>query len=330
VQGGALVGKYRLQQELGSGGMGIVWLAVHSVSEQLAAIKILHPEFCDQEDIVQRFFNEARAAGAVQDRGIVEIFDFGFTHEGRAYIVMEHLVGESLDARLRREGKLAPGLALRIARDVASSLGSAHARGIVHRDLKPENVFMTRDPEAPGGERTKILDFGIAKLEWAHVKTRTAAVLGTPTYMSPEQCRGASDLDCRSDVYSVGCLLFALLAGFPPFYAEGAGAMFLMHLQHPPPTIASRGVEVPQEVEALIARCLEKLPANRYTSGTELAAAIDAIAQPIISPPPAVVAQATAHVGLPTPPPAQRLWLVAAVVMLAGVVAAIVIAVAAG
>ena len=140
-------------------------------------------------------------------------------------------------------------------------------------------MFLVRDPDAPNGERAKVLDFGIAKLEWSsNVKTRTAAVMGTPMYMSPEQCRGEKDLDHRSDVYAMGCVLFALLAGFPPFFAEGAGQVFLMHLQTPPPTVASRAVTVPAAVEALIARCLAKQPAQRYADGIELADELDRFA----------------------------------------------------
>src|SRR5574338_463142 len=161
---GAQIGAYRILDQLGEGGMGTVWRAEHMSIGRKAAVKMLHGEYSHRPEIVQRFFNEARAATQISDPGIVQIFDFGTTPTGHAYIVMELLDGEALDRRLQRVGTLGVHDALRIMRQVASTLGAAHARGIIHRDLKPENIFMVRDPAVPGGERPKILDFGIAKL----------------------------------------------------------------------------------------------------------------------------------------------------------------------
>src|SRR5262245_23764831 len=210
---GAVVGAYRLVRQLGAGGMGEVWLAEHTMIGRRAAIKVLHEAVSRRPEIVGRFFNEARAATAISDPGIVQIFDFGQHTTGDAFIVMEMLEGETLELRLRRSGALRVPDALRLLRQVAASLGAAHARGIVHRDLKPDNIFVVPDPEAVGGERTKILDFGIAKLagQGVGVKTQTSAVMGTPTYMSPEQCRGAGEVDQRSDIYSLGCILYEIL-----------------------------------------------------------------------------------------------------------------------
>src|ERR1700755_3224491 len=191
---GTQVGVYRLLQQIGEGGMGAVWLAEHTMLGRRAAIKLLHPMFNAEQDIVGRFFNEARAATAISDPGIVQIFDFGHHIDGTAYIAMEALDGEALDKRLSRLGRLSIGDAMRIMRQVASTLGVAHARGIIHRDLKPENIYLVRDPEVAGGERAKVLDFGIAKLTGDIAmgsQTQTSAVMGTPAYMSPEQCRGA-------------------------------------------------------------------------------------------------------------------------------------------
>jgi serine/threonine-protein kinase len=253
--------------------MGEVWLASHALLGRQAAIKLLHPSFTAREDIVTRFFNEARAATAIADPGIVQIFDFGYAG-ATAYIVMELLAGETLDARLRTR-VLSVTDALRIVRQVASSLGAAHGAGIIHRDLKPENIFLVRDPEVIGGERAKILDFGIAKLaEHDGPKTVTAAVMGTPTYMSPEQCRGAGRVDARADVYSLGCVLFTILTGHPPFLGEGIGDLIVKHMSEPAPPISSHRPDVSPAVEALIARCLEKDPSRRYASGSELALAI--------------------------------------------------------
>ena len=259
--------------------MGEVWLAEHAMLGRRAAIKVLRAEYSSRAEIVTRFFNEARAATAIADPGIVQIFDFGHHSDGSAYIVMELLDGEPLDKRLARHGRLPVPDALRIMRQVASSLGAAHARGIVHRDLKPENIFLVRDPEVSGGERAKLLDFGIAKLagDSAGVKTQTAAMMGTPTYMSPEQCRGAGQVDQRSDVYSLGCVLFALVVGRPVFDAEGVGEIIAMHLREPAPRASARATDISPAVDALIARCLEKDPDQRFTSGAELASAIDAL-----------------------------------------------------
>jgi hypothetical protein len=281
---GTQVGAYRVLQQIGKGGMGSVWLAEHVMLGRRAAIKLLHPMYSARPDIVTRFFNEARAAAAISDPGIVQIFDFG-QHEGTAYIAMELLDGEPLDQRLRRLVRLPLPDALRIMRQVASTLGVAHARGIVHRDLKPENVFLVRDPEVIGGERAKILDFGIAKLTGdPNVQTNTSTVMGTPTYMSPEQCRGAGHVDQRTDVYSLGCLLFALVTGAPPFVAEGSGEVIAMHLREPPPAPSSRLFGLPPEIDALVLRCLAKDPAQRFASATELAAAIGEIAGSASSP----------------------------------------------
>jgi serine/threonine-protein kinase len=277
---GVQIGGYRVIRQIGEGGMGAVWVAEHAMLGRRAAIKILHPSYSTRQDIVTRFFNEARAATAISDPGIIQIFDFGFHTDGSAYIVMELLDGEPLDRRLQRLGALPVGDALRICRQVASAVGAAHARGIVHRDLKPENVFVVRDPEVPGGERSKVLDFGIAKLAGdlgAQQKTSTSAVMGTPLYMSPEQCRGAGKVDQRSDVYSLGCVLFALVTGHAPFSAEGTGEIIMQHMIEPPPRPSTRSLGVPPEVDDLILRCLAKDPAARFASGAELAAALDAL-----------------------------------------------------
>src|SRR5262249_49239435 len=163
---------------------------------------------------------------------------------------------------------------LRICRQVASAVGAAHARGIIHRDLKPENIFMVRDPEVVGGERAKVLDFGIAKLAGElgaqQQKTSASAVMGTPHYMSPEQCRGAGKVDQRSDVYSLGCVLFALVTGHAPFTAEGTGEIIMQHMIESPPRPSTRALGVPAEVDELILRCLAKNPSERFESGTEL------------------------------------------------------------
>jgi serine/threonine-protein kinase len=280
IDQGAQVGSYRILQQIGQGGMGAVWRAEHVMLGRHAAIKVLHPTFTTDQTVVTRFFNEARAATAIADPGIVQIFDFGYHTDGSAYIVMELLNGEPLDKRLKRFGTLQPLEALRVIRQVAASVGAAHARGIVHRDLKPENVFLVHDAEVPGGERAKVLDFGIAKLasdqyQDIGVKTKDTSVIGTPIYMSPEQCKGAGMVDSRSDIYSLGCVLFSLIAGRPPFLAAGLGEIFVKHMMEPTPSLAGVVAGVGPELDQLIGKCMAKEPAHRFANGTELALALD-------------------------------------------------------
>ena len=280
IDEGTQVGAYRLVEQIGQGGMGQVWLAEHTLLRRRAAIKVLRPSVSESEEMVTRFFNEARATTAISDPGIVQIFDFGHHTDGSAYIVMELLDGETLDKRLDRVGQLSVDDALRFMRQVASSLGAAHDCQIVHRDLKPENIFLVRDHEVPGGERAKILDFGIAKLNQDPfaLKTQTAALIGTPMFMSPEQCRGAGHVDQRSDIYSLGCVLFNLLTGRPPFDAAGMGEIIAKHLCEPPPRLSRFLPGASPELEALIARCMAKEPADRFDNGARLADAIEALA----------------------------------------------------
>ncbi|HET7500119.1 MAG TPA: serine/threonine-protein kinase [Kofleriaceae bacterium] len=292
---GVRIGGYRLLRQIGEGGMGVVWMGAHSVLGRRAAIKVLRPEYSMRHDIVTRFFNEARAATAISDPGIVQIFDVGHHTDGSAYIVMELLDGESLDSRLKRSGVIPVGSALRMCRQIASSVGAAHARGIIHRDLKPENIFIVRDPEVAGGERAKILDFGIAKLAGdvgTRLQTQASAIIGTPPYMSPEQCRGGGEVDRRSDIYSLGCVLFALVTGHPPFRAKAPGVLLMQHMTDPPPQPSACAPDLPAEIDGLILRCLAKDPDERFDSGLELALAID----PLVALP--AIANAT-----PPPPP---------------------------
>ena len=228
----------------------------------------------------------------------MQIFDFGHHTDGSAYIVMELLDGEPLDKRLKRQGTLSIQEALRIMRQVSGSLGAAHARGIVHRDLKPENIYLVRDPEVLGGERAKILDFGIAKLGGDQaVKTNTSAVMGTPTYMSPEQCRGAGGVDQRSDVYALGCVVFTLITGRPPFDADGIGDIIAMHLREPAPVPSSRLASVPREIDQLILTCLAKDPAHRFASATALSAALGSLVTTLSGTGSALPAAGSAHFG---------------------------------
>ena len=197
---GTTVGSYRIVSKLSVGGMGTVYKAEHTLIGKQAAVKVLHPELSSSRDIVNRFFNEAKSTTSIKHPGIVEVFDFGYMPSGHAFLVMEFLEGMSLARRIKTAGKMGEGEAAMLLRGVCSALHAAHAKGIVHRDLKPDNLFLVPDPDSAMGERPKILDFGIAKLTdigLAGTATKTGAVMGTPTYMSPEQCRGTGEVDHR-------------------------------------------------------------------------------------------------------------------------------------
>ncbi len=272
----SFIGQYRILGELASGGMGTVLLGEHRLLGRRAAIKTLLPMLSAQPELVERFFTEARATSAIADPGVVQIYDFGYHVDGTAYIVMELLDGESLAERLVRRGRLSIAEALRIARQCAGSLAAAHARDIVHRDLKPDNIYLVRDPEASGGERPKLLDFGICKLrgERSGTQTRTGTTFGTPAYMSPEQCRGAGELDTRSDIYALGCVLFQMLTGRPPFADDAPGEIMVSHLRDDPPAPSTIVPELWPELDELVLRCLAKAPCDRFASMVVVQAAI--------------------------------------------------------
>ena len=273
---GQVIGQYRVTGVLGEGGMGIVYAAQHTLLDRPAAIKVLLPKLSGEQEIVHRFFNEARAATAIRHPGIVEVYDFGWTQDGAAFIVMEYLQGESLRARCKR-GPIRWSTSLALARQVAGALAAAHAKGIVHRDLKPDNIFLVPDSEVPGGERIKLLDFGIAKLAGpssGQHKTRTGMVIGTPAYMAPEQCRGIA-VDGRADLYALGCILFELCTGEPPFFGEGEGDVLVAHISTPPPKMDTLASGIPKEVDSLVQRLLAKAPADRIQTADELIQLID-------------------------------------------------------
>jgi serine/threonine-protein kinase len=274
---GETVGNYRITGALSSGGMGAVFRAEHVLIGKPAAVKVLLPEYSSNRDIIARFFNEARATTAIRHPGIVEIFDFGHHASGRAFIVMELLEGESLASRLARDGRVPEPIAVGLARSIAGSLTAAHAAGIVHRDLKPDNVFLVRDPDVPGGERPKLLDFGIAKLtagSGAGSGTRTGALMGTPAYMAPEQCRGAGDVDARADLYALGCILYEMVCGAPPFTGEGPGEVMAGHLLLEPPPPRTLAPALSPAVEDVIVRLLAKQPRDRFATADEVIAAL--------------------------------------------------------
>ena len=268
---GLQIGNYRLEAEIGHGGMGSVYRARHLLLARVAAVKILHPHLSGDASMVQRFLNEARAVNDIRHPRIVEVMDAGQLASGTPYFVMEHLAGESLAARLRQAGRLPPAVAVGIARQIAGALGAAHARGIVHRDLKPENVFLCDGGGGGGDPSVKVLDFGIAKLRadlaGGGAETRlTGGLLGTPQYMAPEQWRTGVVADPRIDVYALGLIVFEMLSGTPPFVGDSWVDLLHLHISATPPRLQERGVEVPAALEAVVRRALAKEPDDRLPS----------------------------------------------------------------
>ncbi|HEV8320308.1 MAG TPA: protein kinase [Myxococcota bacterium] len=274
---GKSFGNYRLTRQLGEGGMGTVYLGEHPLIGKKVALKVLHSDLARDEDIVARFFTEARAVCRIGHEHIVDIIDFGKTPEW-TYFVMEYLDGEALAATLQREGALPVARAVKIASQTASALSASHKLGIVHRDLKPENIFITK--RGSDVDFVKVLDFGIAKLTGdaassSSHKTRAGVLLGTPYYMSPEQCEGRREIDHRADVYSLGVIIYEMLTGEVPFGGDAIGQILAQHLTAKPSPPSKLKPGLPKALEAVVLRCLEKAPADRYANMDELATALD-------------------------------------------------------
>lgn len=269
-------GGYTVVRQIGAGGMGAVYLAEHRRIERKVAVKVLLPEYSNNQDMLVRFFAEARAASIIKHPGFVEILDCDVHPNGRAYIIMEFLEGESLGACLERNRSLAndfPSL-IRIAADMANAMTAAHENGIVHRDLKPDNVFLALDPRTPGAV-VKILDFGIAKLvstTGIGSQTQAGMLLGTPRYMSPEQCRGQGGINHLADIYSMGCMLFEMVCGRPPFDSDNPAELIAAHLTQEAPRASQFEPRVPQALDDLIARLTAKDTARRVQSMAEIEA----------------------------------------------------------
>jgi serine/threonine-protein kinase len=273
--GATLAGRYTLSREVGRGGMGVVYQAEHIGLGKRVAVKLLLDTYSEDREVLARFHQEARTSTRIGHENIIDISDLG-EHSGRSFIVMEFLEGRDLAAVLHEEILLAPERALPILRQICLGLDAAHQKGVIHRDMKPENVFLT----ARGGVRdfVKVMDFGISKIKAAHEQdvrlTQTGALIGTPLYMAPEQALGRTDVDHRVDVYSVGIMMFEMLCGKPPFEAPTYVGLLAQHLNDTPPRPRKLRPELPPHLEPIMMRALEKDPARRWPSLSELAVAL--------------------------------------------------------
>jgi tRNA A-37 threonylcarbamoyl transferase component Bud32 len=275
--GAVLADRYQIIRRIGEGGMGAVYEAKHTVIGKRVAVKVLLEKFLAKSDFVARLLQEARLASSIGHEHIVDVTDFGTTTDGRSFVVMEFLDGESLAELAMREAPLPIERSLGIARQVASALGAAHAKGIFHRDVKPENIYLVKRGDA---DFVKVVDFGISKAVKpggdeggeSYRLTHTGLLLGTPLYMSPEQARGEEDLDHRVDIWALGILLYECLTGEVPFRASnylGIISQVLTHVPTPPSKLRPE-LGIYDAVETVVMRAMEKDRARRYQTMAEV------------------------------------------------------------
>ncbi|MBP6840910.1 MAG: serine/threonine protein kinase [Kofleriaceae bacterium] len=280
--GTTLAGRYKIERKVGQGGMGAVFEGINTSIGRKVAVKVLLDKYARREAIVARLEQEARLATTIGHEHIIDMLDFGQTDDGRTFVVMEYLEGESLAECLHRETRLPEQRILRLALQVASALGAAHAKGIVHRDIKPENVFLLQRKDT---DFVKVVDFGISKSlrasdpgeEGAQRLTQTGMVLGTPLYMSPEQARGDDDLDHRIDIYALGVIMYEAATGRVPFLGNNYLAVISQVLSDDATPPRELRPDLSEEFEAIVQRALEKDRDRRYQSMAELAADLGAL-----------------------------------------------------
>jgi serine/threonine-protein kinase len=273
-----LADKYRVERVLGRGGMGVVVAATHVELDQRVALKFLLPEAMESMEVVERFAREARAAVKIESEHVARVIDVGKLENGLPYMVMEYLNGRDLAAELDDHGKLTIENTLDYVLQACEAIAQAHALGIIHRDLKPANLFVITRPD--GTSSIKVLDFGISKVSLTGSSpaemslTQTAAIMGSPTYMSPEQMRASRDVDPRADIWALGVIMYELLTGQPPFVGATMPELCAAILKEPPESVRGVRPDVPVELDAAILRCLEKNPAKRFANVAELASAL--------------------------------------------------------
>jgi len=273
-------GRYRVEEVLGEGGMGVVCAATHVALNQRVAVKFLLPEALEHPQAVARFEREARASASLTSEHVVRVTDVGRLESGAPYFVMEFLEGEDLAQRLRRQGPLDVRTALSFLAQACEGLIEAHAKGLVHRDIKPSNLFLAK--RASGRVVLKVIDFGIAKAELTqesggHDLTRTSEIMGSPQYMSPEQLRDTKSVDARTDIWSLGAAFYECLTGRPPFTGESVTELVVRIATEDPPSPAQARPDLPPEVVAILQRCLTKKLAERYGSAAEILEAVESL-----------------------------------------------------
>jgi len=270
------LGQYKLKRLIGSGGMGEVYLAEHVLMKRPCAIKVIRPEKAGDPKVLARFEREVQATAKLSHWNSVDIYDYGRADDGTFYYVMEYLPGMNLSELVRRYGPMPPARALHLVRQACNALSEAHDLGLVHRDIKPANIFAA----IRGGrfDVAKLLDFGLAKplLDMGAAQlTQEGAITGSPLYMSPEQAIGDREPDARSDIYAVGAVLYFLVTGRPPFDDQQPMKVLIAHAHEPPPPPSQYNPDVPDDVELVIMRCLQKSPLDRYQSAGDVVAALE-------------------------------------------------------